>query len=68
MAPRKMKADEIRLGAAPAKPRASAVAMEPRTPRPATQPAVGGNPNRLLREAAWNQMFGRIETKNPFAR
>ena len=24
--------------------------------------------NRLLREAAWSQMFGRIEAKNPFTR
>jgi hypothetical protein len=24
--------------------------------------------NRLLREAAWSRMFGRIESKNPFAR
>lgn len=26
------------------------------------------NPNRLLREAAWSRMFGRIESKNPFTR
>ena len=24
--------------------------------------------NRLLREAAWSRMFGRIEAKNPFTR
>jgi hypothetical protein len=24
--------------------------------------------NRLLREAAWSQMFGRLEAKNPFTR
>jgi hypothetical protein len=24
--------------------------------------------NRLLREAAWSRMFGRVESKNPFAR
>ena len=24
--------------------------------------------NRLLREAAWSQMFGRVEAKNPFTR
>lgn len=23
---------------------------------------------RLLREAAWSRMFGRVESKNPFAR
>jgi hypothetical protein len=28
----------------------------------------GGNPNRLLREAAWSRMFGRVESKNPFTR
>ena len=26
------------------------------------------DPQRLLREAAWTQMFGRTETKNPFTR
>ena len=30
--------------------------------------APAGNPNRLLREAAWIRMFGRIESKNPFTR
>ncbi len=24
--------------------------------------------NRLLREAAWSRMFGRVESKNPFTR
>ena len=24
--------------------------------------------NRMLREAAWSRMFGRTESKNPFAR
>jgi hypothetical protein len=24
------------------------------------------DPRRLLREAAWSQMFGRVEAKNPF--
>jgi hypothetical protein len=28
----------------------------------------GGDSNRLLREAAWSQMFGRVESKNPFTR
>jgi hypothetical protein len=28
----------------------------------------GSSPNRLLREAAWSRMFGRIESKNPFTR
>jgi hypothetical protein len=31
--------------------------------------ANGANdPGRLLREAAWSRMFGRVEAKNPFAR
>jgi hypothetical protein len=30
--------------------------------------AGGSDPGRLLREAAWSRMFGRIEAKNPFAR
>ncbi len=37
----------------------------PRAPRQATN---ADNSNRLLREAAWSQMFGRVEAKNPFAR
>ena len=28
----------------------------------------GGDSNRLLREAAWSRMFGRVESKNPFTR
>ena len=27
-----------------------------------------GSSNRLLREAAWSRMFGRVESKNPFSR
>jgi hypothetical protein len=34
----------------------------------ATAATTGSDPNRLLREAAWSRMFGRIEAKNPFAR
>jgi len=46
----------------PAKPVAErAVAQERVAPG-------GSNPNRLLREAAWSRMFGRIESKNPFTR
>jgi hypothetical protein len=41
-------------------------------PRSARQSAVavtaGSDSNRLLREAAWSQMFGRVESKNPFTR
>lgn len=47
---------------APAKPAVERAVAQDRT-------ATGGiNPNRLLREAAWSRMFGRIESKNPFTR
>jgi hypothetical protein len=62
MAPRKMKSEET----AP-KARSPAVATEQRAPRQSARPA-GGDPNRLLREAAWSRMFGRAEAKNPFTR
>ena len=66
MAPRKAKA------AAPAPkaraPAAAAAAAERRATRQAAQPESGSNPNRLLREAAWSRMFGRVESKNPFTR
>jgi len=32
------------------------------------QPASGNDSNRLLREAAWSRMFGKVESKNPFTR
>ena len=32
------------------------------------QPAGSDSSNRLLREAAWSRMFGRVESKNPFTR
>ncbi|MGA3399865.1 MAG: hypothetical protein ABSC95_11645 [Acetobacteraceae bacterium] len=43
------------------------------TPRAVAQPAAvatqaAGGSQRLLREAAWSRMFGRADTKNPFAR
>ena len=41
------------------------------TPRPVRQDTLAANSidsNRLLREAAWSRMFGRVESKNPFAR
>lgn len=51
---------------APAKAK-SAPARVTRMPRPL--PANGTNDsNRLLREAAWSAMFGRVESKNPFTR
>ena len=62
MAPRKMKPE-----AAPAKARTTPVALASRASRQPA-PQSSGDPNRLLREAAWSRMFGRIETKNPFTR
>lgn len=38
------------------------------TGRLAAVAAVAGDSNRLLREAAWSRMFGRVESKNPFTR
>jgi hypothetical protein len=58
----------MKVEAAAPKPRAAAVAIERRAGRQAAQPAVGGDPSRLLREAAWSRMFGRTEAKNPFTR
>ena len=46
---------------------AEAASAEPRAARQAAQPS-STNPNRLLREAAWSRMFGRVESKNPFTR
>jgi hypothetical protein len=62
MAPRKAKS-------APANQKAAAPAAPRRAVRQGRAAEAGGNdPNRLLREAAWSRMFGRTETKNPFAR
>jgi hypothetical protein len=63
MAPRKAKSTTTT-----AKVRAPAAPAERRAVRQNSQAASGGDPNRLLREAAWSQMFGRVESKNPFAR
>ena len=62
MAPRKTKAP-----AAAAKTRTTDP-PERRASRPAAPVATGGDSNRLLREAAWSRMFGRVESKNPFTR
>jgi hypothetical protein len=63
MAQKKAKPASVTRKAAPA------AAIEPPSSRQSTTAAVGGtDPNRLLREAAWSRMFGRIEAKNPFAR
>jgi hypothetical protein len=63
MAPRKSKS----ATAAP-KAREPGETAAARGPRRSAQPAAGGDPNRLLREAAWSRMFGRTEAKNPFTR
>jgi hypothetical protein len=47
----------------------SAVASkQPSRRQTAVVAAVSADANRLLREAAWSQMFGRLESKNPFTR
>jgi hypothetical protein len=55
---------------AAASPKAQAPAATAQRPasRQSPQTTGGGDSNRLLREAAWSRMFGRIETKNPFTR
>lgn len=63
MAPRKTKAET-----APAKAGTPVVAVEARMTRSTVRQPTGGDPNRLLREAAWSRMFGRTEAKNPFTR
>ena len=50
------------------KERAPAAATQPRASRQNAPTAGAGDSNRLLREAAWSRMFGRIESKNPFTR
>lgn len=66
MAPKKAKpAPAARVAA----PKSAAPASERRAPRQAgATAAAGSDPNRLLREAAWSRMFGRVESKNPFTR
>ena len=54
--------------AASPKVRAPAAVTEGRASRQNAQTASAGDSNRLLREAAWSRMFGRIESKNPFTR
>jgi hypothetical protein len=63
MAPRK-----TRSTAAPSKAKAPAAAPQRRATREYPQTSDTGNSNRLLREAAWSRMFGRVESKNPFTR
>ena len=59
------------LKKAPATSDARKTASKPivaRQVQPERSPVSGGDPTRLLREAAWSRMFGRIESKNPFTR
>ncbi len=63
MAERKTKAE-----ATPPKTRRPPVTSEGRASRESVQTTATGDSNRLLREAAWSRMFGRIEAKNPFSR
>jgi hypothetical protein len=52
-------------------PPARGQAVKPAAPRPVAQqrsPGGGSDSTRLLREAAWSRMFGRVESKNPFTR
>ena len=63
MAPRKAKSSPPT-----AKPRTREAGPERRANRAAVPAEAGGESSRLLREAAWSRMFGRIESKNPFAR
>ena len=48
--------------------RSPAKAAAPRRTGGKAPPNDGLQANRLLREAAWARMFGRVESKNPFAR
>lgn len=64
MAPRKAKNTTVA-----SKTRTQATATERRSPREPLMPATNAaDLNRLLREAAWSRMFGRVESKNPFTR
>ena len=48
---------------------AQVAATERRSSRRPVMPVTNTTDlTRLLREAAWSRMFGRVESKNPFAR
>jgi hypothetical protein len=53
---------------APAAGKVAASRVTAATAASASATAPAGNSQRLLREAAWSRMFGRADTKNPFAR
>lgn len=63
-----MAAKKAKSGPAGRKAASPAVADQRVIRQPPAVSSASGNPNRLLREAAWSQMFGRIESKNPFSR
>ena len=63
MAPRKAKSGPAGRKAAP-----PAVVERRMVRQVAVVASDSGNSNRLLREAAWSRMFGRVESKNPFSR
>ncbi len=55
----------------PTAPPARGPAAKAAAARPAAQERStggGSNSTRMLREAAWSRMFGRVESKNPFTR
>jgi hypothetical protein len=62
MAPRKIPAATGR------KAPASSAPKKQRGTRQNAPPSSGNDNNRLLREAAWSRMFGKVESKNPFTR
>jgi hypothetical protein len=62
MAPRKKTAATGR------KAPASSAPKKQRGARQNAESSSGSDSNRLLREAAWSRMFGKVESKNPFTR
>jgi hypothetical protein len=67
-APRKAKSATPKASASAATTERPATTPERRPARQIPPTAGSSDPNRLLREAAWSRMFGRIESKNPFTR
>jgi len=50
------------------KARSNAASRRPSQRQSVEVAAATVDANRLLREAAWSQMFGRVEARNPFTR
>jgi hypothetical protein len=64
-----MATKKAKKAAAPAAEAVAGRAAARSAMQPAAMPAQAtGYSQRLLREAAWSRMFGRADTKNPFAR